>query len=220
MSLTTEHPANPELDAARSEARYCQRCDLWQGRTQVVVGEGDPHARVLLMGEAPGENEDRTGRPFVGRAGQLLDRALEEAGLARQDVYITNVVRCRPTAVQNGAITNRAPRAGEIAACEPWRWLELNLVSPRVVVCVGGPAAKALIDKKFKLTEQRGRLFERADGRSYIATLHPAYVLRLMSADRAAFNAAREHLVADLRLARQAAEEAAHGRSSPHSSAG
>lgn len=169
------------------------------------MGEGDPHAAILLMGEGPGENEDETGRPFVGRAGRLLDQALEEAGLARGDVYITNVVRCRPTAVANGRINNRAPRAGEIAACEPWRWLELNLVDPRVVVAVGGPAAKALIDRKFKLTEQRGQLFEREDGRAYVATLHPAYVLRLYSADRAAYAAARKNLVADLALARERA---------------
>ncbi len=196
---------NIELAAVRAEALYCQRCDLWQTRTQVVMGEGDPHAGILLMGEGPGENEDRMGRPFVGRAGQLLDRALEEAGLGRGDVYITNVVRCRPTAVQNGKITNRAPRAGEIAACEPWRWLEVNLVNPRVVVCVGGPAAKALIDKKFRLTEQRGQIFRREDGRSYIATLHPAYVLRLQSSDREAFFRARGQLVSDLQLAKDTA---------------
>jgi DNA polymerase len=169
------------------------------------MGEGNPRAAILLIGEAPGENEDLSGRPFVGRAGQLLDRTLEEARVGRGDVYITNVVRCRPTAVQNGAITNRAPRAGEIAACAPWRWLEINLVDPRVVVCVGGPAAKALIDKKFKLTEQRGQLFRRDDGRTYIATLHPAYVLRLQSTDREAYHRARGHLIADLALARTTA---------------
>ncbi len=194
-----------ELNAVRAEAHDCQRCDLWQGRTHVVVGEGNPHGGILLMGEGPGENEDATGRPFVGRAGQLLDTALEEAGLGRDDVYITNVVRCRPTTVKDGSISNRAPRAGEIAACEPWRWLELNLVDPRVVVCVGGPAAKALIDKKFKITEQRGQFFHKEDGRTYIATLHPAYVLRLYSADRDAYRTARENLVSDLRHARHQA---------------
>lgn len=188
----------------RQEALFCQRCDLWQGRTQVVMGEGSPDARVLLIGEGPGDNEDLTGRPFVGRAGQLLDAALEEAGLAREDVYITNVVRCRPTAVTNGSVSNRAPRAGEIAACAPWRWLELHLVNPRVVVCIGAPAAKALIDKKFKITEQRGQLYAREDGRSYMATLHPAYILRLMSADREAYFTARANLVTDLKNASNA----------------
>ncbi len=196
---------NLELDAVREEALYCQRCDLWQTRTQVVVGEGDPHSSILLIGEGPGENEDLTGRPFVGRAGAVLDKALEEVGLERESVYITNVVRCRPTLVQGGRISNRAPKAGEIRACEPWRWLELNLVNPKVVVCVGAPAAKSLIDPKFKLTEQRGQLFPKEDGRTYIATLHPAYVLRLMSADRAAYNTARGHFIADLRSAITAA---------------
>ena len=197
---------NPELDAAREEALACQRCALWQTRTEVVMGEGDPRARLLFIGEGPGENEDASGRPFVGRAGALLDRALEEVGLVRADVYITNVVSCRPTLAQGGRISDRAPTAAETRACEPWRWLELNLVDPRVVVCVGAPAAKALIDPKFRLTEQRGQLFPKADGRAYVATLHPAYILRLMSTDRGAYNAARRHLVADLRAAIAAAE--------------
>lgn len=201
-ALTAHHQ---ELDSIRSEARACQRCDLWQGRTQVVVGEGNPHAEILLIGEAPGDNEDRTGRPFVGRAGQLLDAALVDAGLVREAVYITNVVRCRPTTVSNASVSNRAPRAGEIAACAPWRWLELNLVDPKVVVCIGAPAAKALIDKKFKITEQRGQIFSGEDGRSYIATLHPAYLLRLMSADREAYFRVRADLVSDLKVALRAA---------------
>ena len=189
----------------REEALYCQRCDLWQTRTQVVMGDGDPSSRILLIGEGPGEDEDAQGRPFVGRSGQLLDRALEEAGLSRRDVYVTNVVRCRPTEVKNGRINNRAPRADEIRACEPWRWLETHLVAPRVVVCIGAPAAKTLIDKKFKLTEQRGTLLPGPDGRQYIATLHPAYVLRLQSADREAYFRARGQLVSDLKTAREAA---------------
>ena len=194
-----------ELQTVRGEALYCQRCDLWTTRRQVVFGEGDPGSRMLLIGEGPGEDEDATGRPFVGRAGSLLDRLLEEAELARDDVYITNIVRCRPTAVKEGRVSNRAPRADEIRACEPWRWLELNLVDPRVVVCIGAPAAKTLIDKGFRLTEQRGQLIEGADGRQYMATLHPAYVLRLMSADRDAYNVARAQVVEDLRQARAAA---------------
>lgn len=190
----------------RREALYCQRCDLWTNRTQVVMGEGNPHSDILFVGEGPGEDEDATGRPFVGRAGQLLDRVLEEAGLSRDAVYITNIVRCRPTTAKGGRITNRAPRADEVRACEPWRWLEINLVDPRVVMCVGAPAAKTLIDKKFKLTEQRGQIIPGEDGRSYIATLHPAYILRLMSTDREAYNRARAQLVEDLRTARGEAE--------------
>ena len=167
------------------------------------MGEGNPNADILLIGEGPGEDEDASGRPFVGRAGMLLDRLLTEAGLSREQVYITNIVRCRPTAVKGGRVTNRAPRADEIRACEPWRWLELNLVNPRVVVCIGAPSAKTLIDKNFRLTEQRGQLFPGADGRSYLATLHPAYILRLMSTDRDAYNRARGQLIEDLRTAHQ-----------------
>lgn len=207
MSALNHNPdeaASLELSAVRQEALYCQRCDLWTTRTQVVMGEGNPRSRLLLIGEGPGEDEDATGRPFVGRAGALLDKALGEAGLSRDDVYITNVVRCRPTAAKGGRITNRAPRAAEIRACGPWRWLELNLVDPRVVVCVGAPASKTLIDKGFRLTEQRGQLYPGADGRLYLATLHPAYVLRLMSADRGAYNVARGQLVADLKTAHEA----------------
>lgn len=189
----------------RAEALACPRCDLASTRTQVVFGEGDPHARILLIGEGPGADENATGRPFVGRAGKLLDLVLENAGLKRDELYITNVVRCRPTSVKDGLISNRAPRAGEVRACEVWRSAEIELVDPKVVVCVGAPAAKTLISRDFKITEQRGRLVPREDGRTYIATLHPAYLLRLANADRNAYVRVRAEVVDDLRAAASAA---------------
>lgn len=170
------------------------------------MGEGNPHARLMMVGEGPGEEEDAIGRPFVGRAGALLDKLLEEIGLARDEVYLTNVVRSRPAAVKNGRITNRTPRVGEIRACEHWTSQEIALVDPQVIVCLGGTSAKALIDKKFKLTEQRGQVVAKDDGRKYIATLHPAYILRLMSVDREAYNAARTHVINDLQKARSLAD--------------
>lgn len=193
---------NPELEAVKADAMDCVRCDLWTTRTQVVMGEGDPHASIMLVGEGPAEPDDQIGRPFSGRSGAFLDTLLEETGMPRETVYLTNVVRCRPATVKNGQITNRTPRAGEIKACEHWRLLEIDLVDPRVIVCLGGTSAKTLIDRKFKLTEQRGQVVTKDDGRQYIATLHPAYILRLMNVDREAYHAARANLVGDLKLAR------------------
>lgn len=210
--MTSEAPyypygVNPELDAVREEAANCQRCDLWTTRTQVVMGEGDPHAQLMMIGEGPGEDDDASGRPFSGRTGPMLERVLSEAGLARQEVYLTNIVRCRPTKVENARITNRSPRAGEAKACQHWRTLEIDLVDPRVIVCFGATSAKFLIDKNLRLTEQRGQIFHKDDGRLYIPTIHPAYVLRLLSVDRVAYHAAKDNLVNDLRQAKSLVQD-------------
>jgi len=194
-----------ELDRVREEALFCQRCTLWQTRTQVVFGAGKAGSKIMFVGEAPGEDEDRTGTPFVGRAGILLDQLLEEAGIGRESIYITNIIRCRPTAVTQGKITNRAPRAGEVSACEPWMWLEIHLVKPSVIVCVGAPAAKTLIDKNFRLSDQRGDVYEKEDGIRYIATLHPAYLLRLLSTDTEAYQRAEGLVIQDLKKAKMLA---------------
>jgi len=141
-----------DLERAREIAAGCVRCPLKETRTQVVFGEGNPGARLMLVGEGPGEEEDARGRPFVGRAGQLLDSALAEAGIPRDAVWVTNTVRCRPTKIEAGRVANRPPRVGEIRACAVWMETELRLVAPRVVVCLGAVAAKALIGKEFRLT--------------------------------------------------------------------
>ena len=153
----------------------------------------------MLVGEGPGEEEDARGRPFVGRAGQLLDSALAEAGIPRDAVWVTNTVRCRPTKIEAGRVANRPPRVGEIRACAVWMETELRLVAPRVVVCLGAVAAKALIGKEFRLTQERGQLFPGPAGTEAIATLHPSYIIR--QRDSGSRVQAREMLVQDLRLA-------------------
>lgn len=188
-----------DLERAREIAAGCVRCPLKETRTQVVFGEGNPGARLMLVGEGPGEEEDARGRPFVGRAGQLLDSALAEAGIPRDAVWVTNTVRCRPTKIEAGRVANRPPRVGEIRACAVWMETELRLVAPRVVVCLGAVAAKALIGKEFRLTQERGQLFPGPAGTEAIATLHPSYIIR--QRDSGSSVQAREMLVQDLRLA-------------------
>jgi uracil-DNA glycosylase len=185
------------LAEKKAEALTCQRCDLWRTRTRVVFGEGDPFASVMLVGEGPGATEDKTGRPFVGRAGQLLERALAEAGLHREDVWLTNLVRSRPCTPQGQLLRNRPPLAGEVAACEVWLEAELGLVRPRVVVCLGAVPASYLIHKNFRINAERGAIFE-LRGSKRLATFHPSYPLRL---EGATFAGVFANLVEDLRLA-------------------
>jgi DNA polymerase len=156
----------------------------------------------MLVGESPSATDDSTGLPFTGPAGDLLDELLEEAGISRDEIWITNLLRCFESRQRDGRVENQPARQGEIRACKRWLDLEVQYVDPRVILAVGAPAAKALIAADFKLTEQRGVPVQRADGRIAIATLQPAYVMRLRSlVDESTEAAAREHLVADLRLA-------------------
>ncbi|MBS1716963.1 MAG: uracil-DNA glycosylase [Armatimonadetes bacterium] len=147
-------------------------------RTNVVFGEGNPLSPLVLVGEGPGETEDLTGRPFVGRAGQLLDQALEEAGVGRANVYITNTVKCRAADWQGSKAINRAPTDAEAAACRRWLDPQLAILKPQVILCVGAPSAKNLIKPDFKITRERGLVFESPRARAILATLHPAYILR------------------------------------------
>ncbi len=165
-----------ELEAV---AAGCRRCPLRAGARQVVFGEGDPHAGLMLVGEGPGATEDELGRPFVGRAGELLDRILAAAGFRRGEVYITNVVMCRPPG-------NRVPTDAEMAACLPYLWAKIGLVRPRVLVCLGSTAARALIHPQARITQVRGRWLER-DGMAVTATYHPAALLRDPSKKRPAW---------------------------------
>ncbi len=147
----------------------------------MVFGEGNPESPLVLVGEGPGEQEDATGRPFVGRAGQLLDRALLDNGLDRTDVYICNIVKCRACDWRNGTAFNRAPQPDEIEACSGWLRSQLAAISPQVILCIGSPSANALIRKGFQITKERGVLLECALAPFAIATLHPAYILRQCS---------------------------------------
>jgi uracil-DNA glycosylase len=157
------------LEELASAAATCTRCRLSKGRTQVVFGVGDPHAGVMFIGEGPGYYEDKQGEPFVGAAGQLLTKLLGEIGLERSDVYITNVVRCRPPG-------NRDPLPDEIEACTPWLAGTLELVAPRVIITLGNFATRVILDRAVSISRVRGQRFD-IDGRTVIPTFHPAAIL-------------------------------------------
>ena len=158
------------LDELAAALRDCRRCRLCQGRTQVVFGVGNPRARVMFIGEGPGADEDRLGEPFVGRAGQLLNAMLPAIGLKREDVYIANVVKCRPPG-------NRDPAEDEAQTCLPFLWRQVELIDPEVIVALGRVAAGYLLGTKAPISTYRGRWINRR-GRDVLATFHPAYLLR------------------------------------------
>jgi DNA polymerase len=170
------------LDELRGQALGCTECPLSERRRNVVFGEGNPASPLVLVGEGPGEQEDATGRPFVGRAGQLLDQALLDNGLTREHVYICNTVKCRACDWVNGKPVNRAPTEPEASACRRWLLPQLEIIAPKVILCVGLPSARNLIKKEFKITVERGKYFPCAYAKTAIATLHPAYILRQQSA--------------------------------------
>lgn len=171
MSLSLDPPSFASFDALRDVALACTKCPLAETRTQVVFGVGDPHAALAFVGEGPGADEDRTGEPFVGRAGQLLTRLIEGIGLTRADVYIANVVKCRPPG-------NRDPLPAEIDACRPYLEAQLGFIDPAVVVTLGNFATKLLLDTKEGITKLRGREFPYREARVLIPVLHPSAVLR------------------------------------------
>jgi len=196
-----------KIQAVREKAIACRDCEeLVETRTQVVFGAGNPEADLVFVGEAPGESEDAKGVPFVGRAGHLLDEALEENGLSREDVWITNIVKCRPTTMSDsGRLENRPPRVGEIKNCQKWLDAELSAISPAVIVCLGGPSASVIIHKGFKMTQERGEWFtESLYAPFVIAAYHPAYVLRLQGES---YDRARDLLVADIAEAKKKSVE-------------
>jgi uracil-DNA glycosylase family 4 len=165
------------------QVAVCTRCDLALNRTNTVFGTGDPYSPLVLIGEGPGENEDATGLPFVGRAGKLLDDILAAVNLTRQDVYITNIVKCRAAVEEGGRLKNRQPRTSEIRACNPYLQGQIEAIKPKIILCLGGPAAKTIIDKDFKITKDRGKWYELEGGIKAMATFHPAYILRQRGED-------------------------------------
>lgn len=190
------------LTALRSAAAKCQGCPLWQSGTQTVFGEGRQDARLMLIGEMPGDREDIAGKPFVGPAGRLLDQALERAGIERDDAYVTNMVKHFKWEARGRRRLHKTPNRREIGACLPWLEAEIDLIKPEVLICLGATAAKALLGPKFKVSEQRGQLLE-SDLVPYVtATIHPSAILRL----RPDVDRGREidRLVEDLRVARAA----------------
>ena len=171
-------PNRPTLAAVREAAKNCRACDLWRRGTQTVFGEGARDAELMFVGEQPGDAEDLAGRPFVGPAGRLLDRALEEAGIDRSVVYVTNVVKHFKWEPRGKRRIHKKPNSGEIAACRPWLDTEIALVKPRVIVCLGATAAQALLGRQFKVTAHRGEFVPSPLAPLVLATVHPSSLLR------------------------------------------
>jgi DNA polymerase len=190
-------PEKPTLAKVKEAAAGCTACDLWRTGTQTVFGEGRRTARVLLVGEQPGNEEDLTGRPFVGPAGRLLDRALAEAGINREDVYVTNVVKHFKWEPRGKRRIHKKPNAAEIGACRPWLEIELSLVKPQLVVCLGATAAQALLGKTFKVSQRRGEFVEGGIAPLVTATVHPSSILR--APDDETRRAEMQRFVQDLR---------------------
>jgi DNA polymerase len=162
----------------RTEAAGCRACHLWKIGTQTVFGEGNNNAKVMFVGEQPGDQEDLQGRPFVGPAGKLLARALEEAGIDRDAVYMTNVVKHFKWKPRGKRRIHEKPGAKEINACIPWLESEIGAIRPEIIVCLGATAAQALLGKDFRVTKQRGQWIEREGDTKFIATIHPSAILR------------------------------------------
>jgi uracil-DNA glycosylase len=191
-------PAKHDLSSLREAAKHCKGCDLYRDATQVVFGEGGPHASLFLVGEQPGDREDQQGKPFVGPAGLLLDKCLESANIDRSEVYITNAVKHFKWEPRGKIRLHKKPNSLEIAACRPWLSIELKAVKPRIIICLGATAAQSLLGTQFRLTKHRGEVFETEYG-PVTATVHPSAILRIPeSGDKEAEIA---HFVDDLKAA-------------------
>ena len=191
-------PETSSLDALREAAASCRGCDLYRDATQTVFGEGPDHAPLMLVGEQPGDEEDRAGHPFIGPAGRLLRRALSDAGIAEADAYITNTVKHFKFVERGKRRIHQSPKQIEIRACTPWLESELRLVRPSLVVALGATAAQALLGPKFRLTQHRGEVLAAPPLASHVmATVHPSSILRAV--DAAARDEQLAAFVADLR---------------------
>jgi uracil-DNA glycosylase family protein len=190
-------PDRPTIKKVREVARDCKACDLYKRGTQTVFGEGPASVDVMLVGEQPGDAEDLAGHPFVGPAGKLLDRALEEAGIDRARVYVTNVVKHFKWEPRGKRRIHAKPNAKEIGACKPWLDAEIALVRPRVIVCLGATAAQALLGRGFRVTQQRGTFVESPLAAFVTATVHPSSIVR--APDDAARRQEMREFVSDLK---------------------
>lgn len=171
-------PSGSSLAALRESARDCRACDLWENATQTVFGEGPAHASLMLVGEQPGDREDRSGHPFVGPAGRLLDEALVEAGIERRSVYVTNVVKHFKWEPRGKARIHKKPNGKEVAACRPWLDRELQLVRPAGLLCLGATAAQALLGSRIRVTVDHGRALASDLAPVVMVTVHPSSLLR------------------------------------------
>lgn len=201
-------PERRSLRSLRLAAAACRGCHLYERATQTVFGEGRPRASLMLVGEMPGDREDRAGRPFVGPAGRVLDEALEAAGIARSETYVTNVVKHFKWEERGKWRLHETPNRGEVRACRPWLEAEIALIEPRVLVALGATAAQALLGPDFRLTRERGRLLKSPLAPFVTATLHPSAILRRITERERRDDMRR--LVEDLqRVARVLREECA-----------
>ena len=191
-------PARLSLSTVREAAAKCRACDLHARATQTVFGEGPRHATIMMVGEQPGDVEDVEGHPFVGPAGRLLDRALEEASIERRLVYLTNVVKHFKWEPRGKRRIHAKPNGREVAACRPWLETEIALVKPRILVCLGAVAAQGLLGRDFKVSERRGQFVESSLAPRVTATVHPSSILR--ARDEESRREAMARFVADLRI--------------------
>ena len=173
-----QHDLQGQIEVIAEHVRRCQACGLYRTRTKAVPGEGDASSGLMIVGEGPGENEDLQGRPFVGKAGEMLDRIIAAAEIERAKLFITNVIKCRACEMVEGRLQNRAPHVSEINSCRPYLVRQVELIQPRVILCLGAPAGRSVIDPGFNISEQRGQWFDGPFGSRMIATFHPAFILR------------------------------------------
>lgn len=190
-------PHEPSVATLRAAAAKCQACDLWKNATQTVFGDGAARAKIMFVGEQPGNDEDLQGKPFVGPAGKLLDKVLSELGISRNDVYITNAVKHFKWVRQGKRRIHQKPRISEIAACRPWLEAEIATVKPKVIACLGATAAQALLGRDFRVTQKRGEFVESPLAPYVMATVHPSSILR--APDEESRRAERARFVADLK---------------------
>jgi uracil-DNA glycosylase family protein len=204
QSVAVAHPTGHNLDALRREAAACRACELWKLGTQTVFGEGPPDARVMLVGEQPGDQEDVQGEPFVGPAGKLLDRALEQAGLDRDEVYLTNAVKHFRWEPRGKRRIHKKPGMAHVKACRPWLDAEIGTVKAEAIVLLGATAATSVLGPRFRLTEHRGEFLETELDALVTATVHPSSILRARDATER--EAGMAGFVRDLTLVAQAVQ--------------
>jgi len=198
-------PDTSSLAGLRDGARECKACHLYKRATQTVFGEGPKDVAIMLVGEQPGDYEDREGKPFVGPAGKIMDRALEEAGIDRKEVYVTNAVKHFKWEPREKRRIHQKPNSREIAACRPWLEAELRLVKPKLLVCLGATAAQAVFGPSFRVTRERGKILSSKLAPRTLATVHPSSLLR--QPDEESREREYERFVVDLRTARRAASK-------------
>jgi uracil-DNA glycosylase family protein len=195
-------PKTTSIRVLTAAAHECRGCDLYKAATQVVFGAGAGKARLVFVGEQPGDQEDRQGKPFVGPAGAMLDKALEDAGIPRDEVYVTNAVKHFKWEPRGKRRIHKKPRASEVKACRPWLEAELRALKPRIVVCLGATAAQSMLGPHFKLMQSRGKVIVSPLAEHVVATIHPSAVLR--APDSEGRRQAYESLVADLKVVAKA----------------